>query len=400
MTLETEFVEKCRFLEQCQPSDVYDPLEGSQDHSASGTAIQCLNCHWSGPVVEGEWDYVDPRQGAFDRLLQKLSDKQLVGRQHVERYLRDQYRRNCRPNTMRSSCTGIELFLTFIGGAGKRVLEQITREDLYGFVEHEQDRGLKPLTVNTRLRSVKAFLRFLIDAEVIDHSVLSRKITIKVPEALPKAMDPDDVKQLLSVIKHVRNRAMILVLLRTGLRIGELLDTRVRDVSLKERRIEIYEAQKNRVGRVVYLSDDAHSALAKWFKKRDPQKAFVFYAQGRDTMTYQGARAMFMKYLLKAGLANNGYCLHCFRHTCASELLNAGMRLECLQQLLGHSSIEMTRRYARLTDKTREEEYFRAMSIIERGEIDGHYRLDSQLQAISEKKELLKSHSEELHEHP
>ncbi len=400
MTLETEFVEKCRFLEQCQPSDVYDPLEGSQDHSASGTAIQCLNCHWSGPVVEGEWDYVDPRQGAFDRLLQKLSDKQLVGRQHVERYLRDQYRRNCRPNTMRSSCTGIELFLTFIGGAGKRVLEQITREDLYGFVEHEQDRGLKPLTVNTRLRSVKAFLRFLIDAEVIDHSVLSRKITIKVPEALPKAMDPDDVKQLLSVIKHVRNRAMILVLLRTGLRIGELLDTRVRDVSLKERRIEIYEAQKNRVGRVVYLSDDAHSALAKWFKKRDPQKAFVFYAQGRDTMTYQGARAMFMKYLLKAGLANNGYSLHCLRHTCASELLNAGMRLECLQQLLGHSSIEMTRRYARLTDKTREEEYFRAMSIIERGEIDGHYRLDSQLQAISEKKELLKSHSEQLHEHP
>ena len=140
MTLETEFVEKCRFLEQCQPSDFYDPLEGSQDHSASGRQIQCLNCHWSGPVVEGEWDYVDPRQGAFDRLLQKLSDKQLVGRQHVERYLRDQYRRNCRPNTMRSSCTGIELFLSFIGGAGKRVLEQITRNDLYGFVEHEQDR--------------------------------------------------------------------------------------------------------------------------------------------------------------------------------------------------------------------------------------------------------------------
>jgi site-specific recombinase XerD len=88
---------------------------------------------------------------------------------------------------------------------------------------------------------------------------------------------------------------------------------------------------------------------------------------------------MFVKYLDKAGLSNKGYTLHCLRHTFASELLNAGMRLECLQQLLGHSSIEMTRRYARLTDNTRKEEYFKAMTIIERGDINGHYRFDPAL---------------------
>jgi site-specific recombinase XerD len=71
--------------------------------------------------------------------------------------------------------------------------------------------------------------------------------------------------------------------------------------------------------------------------------------------------------------------LHCLRHTYASELLNAGMRLECLQQLLGHSSIEMTRRYARLTDNTRREEYYKAMEIIERGDINGNYRFDPEL---------------------
>jgi len=49
------------------------------------------------------------------------------------------------------------------------------------------------------------------------------------------------------------------------------------------------------------------------------------------------------------------------------------MRLECLQLLLGHRNIEITRRYARLTDKSREEEYFRAMEIIERGGIHGAY---------------------------
>jgi len=85
------------------------------------------------------------------------------------------------------------------------------------------------------------------------------------------------------------------------------------------------------------------------------------------------ADIMVSKYLRKAGLADKGYSLHCLRHTFASELLNAGMRLECLQKLLGHTSVEVTRRYARLTDKTREEEYFKAMAKIEKGEIDGHY---------------------------
>ena len=62
--------------------------------------------------------------------------------------------------------------------------------------------------------------------------------------------------------------------------------------------------------------------------------------------------------------------LGCFRHTFASELLNAGMRLECLYQLLGHQDIEVTCRYAQLTDRTREQEYLRAMAIIEKGGIE------------------------------
>ena len=69
----------------------------------------------------------------------------------------------------------------------------------------------------------------------------------------------------------------------------------------------------------------------------------------------------------KAGLEHKGYTLHSLRHTFATELLNAGMRLECLQVLLGHHNIEETRRYARLSDRTREEEYFRAMDKIEKG---------------------------------
>jgi integrase/recombinase XerD len=311
--------------------------------------------------------FQEARRRGLNAVMRKLSEKDLPGKSHIEAYLRDQYRRNLKPNTLRNSMITIDSFVSFFKSTGGMYLEQIDREDLEGWIEHEQDKGIKSTTIRMRLDSVKAFLRFLIEKDILRPEVLSRRMMIKIPDALPRAMDPDDVDKLLRVIDHIRDRAMILVLLRTGMRIGELLNTLVEDVNLKERRIEIYEADKTRSGRVVYLSDDALKALKEWYKARDVNKEYVFYARGRDTMTYTAARMMFMKYLQKARLSHKGYSLHCLRHSFATDLLNAGMRLEYLQPLLGHSSIEMTRRYARLTDKSREEEYFRAMSKIERG---------------------------------
>ena len=61
------------------------------------------------------------------------------------------------------------------------------------------------------------------------------------------------------------------------------------------------------------------------------------------------------------------YSLHSLRHTFATDMINAGMRVEVLQKLLGHKSIELTMRYAKLSAKTREQDYFRAMQIIEQG---------------------------------
>jgi integrase/recombinase XerD len=340
------------------------------------------------------------RSRALDDVLEKLEQKEIPGKEYVEEYLRDQYRRNCKANTLWSTFTNLDIFLRFVKASGKSHLEQITKEDLFAFIEHEQDRGMRPVTAHTRLVRIKAFIHFLVEQGVVRGDMLTRRLTVKVPDSLPRAMEPEDVRRLLSAIESTRDRAMFVVLLRTGMRIGELLNLLVREVNLRERKIELYEAEKTRVGRVVYLSEDALVCLKAWFRERDPNKQLVFYAQGRHRMTYANARLVFAKYLAKAALSHQGYTLHCLRHTCASELLNAGMRLECLQQLLGHSSMEMTRRYARLTDKTREEEYFQAMEKIERGEIDGSYQLDPGLPEVFKEKELIQAHSEELHEHP
>ncbi|TFH46241.1 MAG: hypothetical protein E4G94_02830 [ANME-2 cluster archaeon] len=321
--------------------------------------------------------------------LDRLAGWELPGKEHVEEYIRSMYRRNFRPRTYASALTAIYDFLNGVRASGKTRLEEITKHDIEAFIEHEQDRGLMLSTVRTKLHCVNAFLGYAMDAGIIRPDVLARRIRLRKPETLPRAMDPDDVKQLLSVIDNLRDRAMIMVLLRTGMRIGELLSTRLQDLHVKDRKIDIYEGEKNRQGRVVYLSDDAMDALKVWLLMRDVHKKFLFYAQGRNTMSYSTARQIFENYLTKVDLTHKGYSLHALRHTFASELLNAGMRIECLQPLMGHSSLDVTRRYARLTDKTREEEYFRAMTIIERGEMDGLYRRDHQIQALLEEKERL-----------
>jgi integrase/recombinase XerD len=340
------------------------------------------------------------RSQALDSALLKLSSSETAGKEHIEAYLRHQYRRNFQANTIRGSYTSISYFFKFLKERGIGGIDEIKKADLEAFVEHEQDRGIKISTVKLRLAQVKAFLRFMIDKGDMSEEVFPWKLTIKMPEPLPRAMDPVDVDRLFVVKASVRDRAMIMLLLRTGMRIGEVLRTRMRDVNMEEQKILIYEGEKNQRGRVVYFSEDAKEALQAWVAKRNRSMELLFYGYKGKVLSYPAARMMFIKYLQQAGLSHKGYTLHCLRHTYATDLINARMPLECLEKLMGHSRLGVTRRYAMLTDKTREEEYFKAMAIIERREKDEHYGCDRELQTLLKKTQLLPSHGEELHEHP
>ena len=85
---------------------------------------------------------------------------------------------------------------------------------------------------------------------------------------------------------------MILVMLRTGLRIGEVLDLKVADVQMADRKLLIYEGEKNHIGRVVCLSADAHEALQQWLFIRDPTIEILFYSRRRRSMAYTTAREL------------------------------------------------------------------------------------------------------------
>jgi site-specific recombinase XerD len=305
------------------------------------------------------------RQRYRARLIAEISSLRVAGKDHLKRYILHKFRKNCKRNTIRGTFTNAVKFLKFIQSYRRSELETLRRCDIEAFVEFEQDRGMSAATLCTRLVSLYAFIRFLADEGVMSPELLKRKIHIKLPIKLPKSIEADDEDRILAQINKSRDKAMILLLLRTGMRIGELLKTTMQDISLEGQLIRIYESEKTGTGRVVFFSNDAAQALYQWLMKRDYWKKHLFHGPRDKAISYEAARAIFKKYVDKAGLSHKGISLHCLRHTYATGLLNAGMHIEVLRDLLGHHSLEQTRRYANLTDKTRKAQYFTTMAIIE-----------------------------------
>lgn len=327
------------------------------------------------------------KRRVLDRFTRRLQESKLPGSLHCIEYLQMKYRHNLAAATIQQSGALVLAFLAFLNRR-KRDICHLSRQDIEMYVENEQDRGIKVGTVRTNLRALYTFIGFLVEQEVLPADILLKKIRIKPPEILPKAIPQEDIQKLLALIDNIRDRALILLLLRTGMRIGELLNVKMSDIILPEQKILIYLGEKNYQGRVVYFSDDAERALKQWLRTRKKEKNFLFYSPRRSKLCYVSAWNIMRKYLKATGLAHKGYSLHCLRHTFATDMLNAGLRLEVLQKLLGHKSVEVTRRYARLSDITREAEYFKAMKIIEQGGCDESHRVNSTLQTVFEEKKL------------
>jgi site-specific recombinase XerD len=329
------------------------------------------------------------RRRVLNRAVDKLEKAALPGYEYVIAHLYDKYRRNLTISTISQTGLTLYVFLSFLQTERRTVIEHISRKDIAAYVEHEQERELKINSVKNHLQTVYAFIGYLVDNEILPLEILHKKIRIKLPEVLPKAIPDEDLQQIFSNITTVRNRAIILLLLHTGMRIGELLNVKMADIILSENKILLPLGEKNLHGRIVYYSSAAEQALNRWLAIRKPDSDYLFYGYRGGELSYVIAWTIMKKAVQKAGLGGRGYSLHSLRHTFATNMLNAGLRLEVLQKLLGHLTIDITLQYARLSDISREDEYFKAMAVIEKGENCENNRVNPELQAVFEEKKLL-----------
>ncbi len=380
-------------LESYYPSDLSDSTQSSQSHlflSLHHPARQNVGLMKKLFLPSAGALYVyrpSKRRRVLNRAVDKLERNGLPGYEYVIAHLYDKYRRNLTISTIGQTGQTLSGFLAFLQEAGISPLEAISRKDIANYIDHEQERGLKINSVRNHMQTVYAFLHYLVDNEVLPLDVIYKRIRVKLPEVLPRAIPTEDLRQLLSVITSVRNRALVLLLLHTGMRIGELLQVKVADIIMSERKILLFIGEKNLHGRIVYYNQEAEEALEKWLAIRDSE--YLFYGYRGRILSYVSAWMIMKKATQQAELEQKGYSLHSLRHTFATNMLNAGLRLEVLQKLLGHLNIDITLRYAKIADGTREEAYFKAMAVIEKGENHEYDRVNPELQAVFEEKKLL-----------
>jgi site-specific recombinase XerD len=179
---------------------------------------------------------------------------------------------------------------------------------------------------------------------------------------LPRHLKEVEVESFLSVIKKKRDRALFMLMLRCGLRVAEVADLELPDIDYQRNQI-IVRNGKGAKGRVTYISNDAAEALAAYlFVRPSTAQNTIFLVEkgihkGKP-LSVRGIQKRIEYYSSKTGISIS---CHQLRHTMATQLLNAGSDLVTIQELLGHTRIETTMRYSRVSNIKVQKDYYKAM---------------------------------------
>ena len=291
---------------------------------------------------------------------------------YFTRYLPNE--RGSSPQTIDSYRNAFLLYLEYMEAIeGKKPeklkIKDYTRESVLGFLHWlEKERGNSPVTRNYRLAAMKGFVHYL-KYEFPDYmEEYQRILGIPLKKTEQKEISylkTEGVKLLVDQIdinsaNGLRDYVMILILYTTGVRVSELINIKVKDISLTEpytikihgkgnkgRYVPLLKTSARHIKR--YLSNMHYDAEARY-------EEYLFKNHMDEQFTRQGVNYILKKYSLKARAINpelipSDLTAHKMRHTTAMELLTSGVDLMYIRDLLGHSSVTTTEVYARTDAK-------------------------------------------------
>jgi integrase/recombinase XerD len=247
-------------------------------------------------------------------------------------------------------------------------LTQTTPTDIDAWSAAAYQQGLAPGTIVTCRYGMQGFFAFLREQGVLAQSPIQLpRHQILVPMRLPHPMAEAEVVAFFRVIDRLEDRTIFLLMLRCGLRVGEVSRLSWAAIDMVQGTLRV-DNSKGYVDRVVYLSPDVTTALRQWHGLQSATAHYVFPSR----MTRKGGlplgarqiRNRMHRYLKRAGMTKR-YSPHSLRHTFATQLLNAGASLEVVKELMGHRSLQMTLRYTQLYDRTKRAQYDHAMAQVE-----------------------------------
>ena len=246
-------------------------------------------------------------------------------------------------------------------------INEISKFDLKDYVESLFNHPYKIKTIKRKIAVLKTFFNYLEFDEILEINPFRKlRLSLKEPKLLPKTLDIKEIKTILKYLydlKHiydkstfrykllVRDIGTIEILFSTGIRVSELSNLKKNEINIKQGIIKIFG--KGSKERIIQICDKEVLLLLKeyciLFKIKDNETKYFLLNRLNNNFSEQSIRAMIHKYEEKLGLKN--ITPHMFRHSFATLLLEEGVDVRYIQNMLGHSSISTTQIYTKVNTK-------------------------------------------------
>ena len=210
------------------------------------------------------------------------------------------------------------------------------------YLLEKQDRGLSSRTTNLHLQAVKYFYR-----EVCRSSININIKFAKTASRIPIVLSHAEIKKIISHIDNPKHKLIISLSYGCGLRVSEIVSLRVKDIDLDELIIHIKGAKGNK-DRLTIFPKRLKSNLAGLIAEKNAND-FLLSSQLGGKLTERTAQIVFERGLRAAGIKKDA-TFHSLRHSFATHLLENGIDVRYVQELLGHTNIRTTQVYTKVTN--------------------------------------------------
>jgi site-specific recombinase XerD len=259
-------------------------------------------------------------------------------RQYLEKTEREMRLRNYSPKTVKSYLGCLSDYLAATGNPP----ENIDIELIKNFLLAKQGRGYAPQTVNLYLNAIKFFYRDVLkNPQKIDLKFAKRN------QRLPVVLSREEVGQIINIIKNTKHKLMLALAYGAGLRVSEVMNLCIRDVDLQELTIHIKQA-KGKKDRLTVFPEKLKAEISTLIALCAPDD-YVFRSERGGKLTERTAQVIFERALKEARVGKRA-TFHSLRHSFATHLLENGVDVRYVQELLGHQNIRTTQIYTHVTN--------------------------------------------------
>jgi len=253
---------------------------------------------------------------------------------------------NLSPQTIRFYKQTVSPFIAFCREQNIANPKQITVDVIRLYILGLQ-RRIKPVSVQDHYRGTKRFFNWLVEEGILHENPMARIRFPKAPKQIIQPFSVEQIKRMLVVCNRTfagcRDRAVVLCLFDSGLRLSELAGIQLSDMDINQGIIKVMG--KGAKQRLVRIGRETQKAILRYLLQRDDNWPCLWVTEERRPMQAEGIRQIIRRLGKRAGIKDVRCSPHTFRHTFAITCLRNGIGEFNLQCLLGHATLQMTRKY-------------------------------------------------------